>query len=99
MTAQTHDCSKTKYGGITLALLPLATHPPGIKRNDHDAHKQDSTRQRYLASLLLMSQLATEAELMVQKPRQARRRVKDEAPPDPPADFTPGGPHSEEEEP
>jgi hypothetical protein len=48
---------------------------------------------------LLMSQLATEAELMVQKPRQARRTVKDEAPPDPPADFPPGGPHSEEEEP
>jgi hypothetical protein len=48
---------------------------------------------------LLEDEMATEAELMVQKPRQARRRVKDEAPPDPPADFTPGGPHSEEEEP
>ncbi len=32
MTAQTHDCSKTKYSGINLALLPLATQPPRNKK-------------------------------------------------------------------
>lgn len=42
---------------------------------------------------LLMSQLATEAELADRKPRQARRKLnplKDEAPPAPPADCPPG---------
>jgi hypothetical protein len=46
---------------------------------------------------LLISQLATEAELMVQKQRQARRTLKDDAPPDPPADF-PQGPDGEEKQ-